>query len=937
MDFLRDKALEILNSHSDHLHEIIVVVPSMRAIMFFAQHMSGRAHVATIAPDVMTMDQFMCRMAGGEVTDHSKLLITLLNVARQRVPERCTSLSEFMSWGPLLLNDFNAIDEHLISPSHILNNTARARILEQWHPDSIPQKGPLEKKFEKFYDALYDIYTDFIRALNEFNYYTRGLIYRIASEKAEKNQSFFAKKVYFLGFNALTGSEEYLVRKLIEAGKAELIGDFDEYYTTIYPFHEAGTFFRKLNKSNLLSDKTVLTKSLSEDPKFIVNHSVTGKIEQTYVLAHIIKSLQSGGYSDFNNVAVVLPDDSMLFPLLNHLPKIDSGINVTMQLPLDKLPVFQWIVSYIKALEFASRKDNSYFFYYLHIREIFGNALSNRFFDFHKINDLLQHISRNNLIFLTEEMIRDKAGITEENLFKIVSSPAELFSSARSLVELGIKRSDALTLFESEQLYMIREVLNEIEDQAVSWPSDFFTLREIPFFLEGIASSYGISLKGEPVQGLQVMGMLETRLLNFDVVIVLSSNEDLFPKNNEYHSIIPYDIAREYGLPEFRHHQAVISYHFFQLLRNSNEIHLVSYQPAVGTDQQLPSRFIYQCKWELARHNPNITFKEINYSQPLRINRHQGVFALKKDVRFRSSLIRKLTEVGISPTDLANYIERPKDFYTRYLLGIKETEDVVEDLDSRISGTVIHEILKELYSPFLNERFPSKDALLALRERAEYAMDHHLTHKYPQIDWNKGKNYLSKFIANQMVLNQINSDLVRIKNNEKTMADRVIRFLEHRMEMFLPQILDKPVKLYGVIDRVEEQDGIYHIIDYKTGKYDISTKSKYDLSKIDFLDAKSRVHAGKSLQLICYMLMLADNLGEGDYNFMASLNFLRYKGNIEQYLYDSENAKNTARKDDLKLFNSANLNVFRNWVIDLIREMLDIEMHPYLNELSDIQ
>ncbi len=937
MTFLKEKVSELYNRHPDDLHDIVIVLPSQRSILFFLTYLAEICPKTAIAPDVMTMDQFVSRIAGSEITEYSKLLLALLKVARNRVPDRCTSLSEFMSWGPMLLQDFSAIDDHLIDPGQILTNTTRAKLLEQWQPNADARKGPLEEKFEKFYEALNDLYCDFKTYLEQNAFNTRGSIRREASKRIRTHQNLPGCKVYFLGFNALTGSELDIVIHLVKSGKAEYIGDFDSYYCTRFPSHEAGTFYRKLSKHGILSENSSMSDSLSTDQKSIVHHCVSGRIEQTNVLAGLIRSMQKHGRMDFTRVAVVLPDETMLFPLLNHLPKINGGINVTIQLPLESLPFFQWLLSYVGAVEFAGRNKEKGGFYYRHLIEIFGNPLSYRFFDFHKVNNLLFRIRQDNIIFLSSEEIRDQLGITDTEHFRLCSTSVELIRSAGSLVGLGICKSSSLPLFELEQLHMLREVLNELTENVTEWPEDFIGMKEVPVFLKGMATSYGLSLTGEPVEGLQVMGMLETRLLDFDTVFILSSNDNILPKNSDFSSIIPYDVALAHGLPEHRQQQAVLSYHFYQLVRNAKEVHLISFEPTLGTDHSMPSRFIYQCKWELARYNTKIDFREVNYTQPIAESRHPGDFRLKKDAQFQSDLRSILSKKGISPTDLANYIERPKDFYMRYLLGIRDSEEVVEDLDSRIAGTVIHETLKELYLPFVNRSFPSRNELLELRQNAESVLTRNLAKNFPHIDWSVGKSYLNKRIAHQMVINQINSDLKRSQESADSLNGRTIRFLEHRMETFIGKNTESSVKLHGVLDRVDEESGLYHIIDYKTGKIFQNQPAHYDLSNIDFFDKEKRVRAGKPLQLICYMIMLAGQVGNASHHFAALLSFIRYRGGSEKYLFKYKSGSRfDLNNKDSYCFNPEDVEQCKDIVVAILNEMLDID-HPenqYLVELK---
>lgn len=923
MSFLRSVAANIFDEHRDHLQDLTVVLPSQRSCLFFLKYLAEMAHTAVISPDVLTMEQFATRIAGQEPTEYSKLLLALMEAARQHAPERCTSLSEFMSWGPIVLNDFNALDEHLIDPTLILTNTARAKILEQWQVQPNIEKGELERKFEAFYESLPKLYTAFVELLLQKKFTTRGLVYRKATERVYE-QMRAGNKVYFIGFNALTKAEYELIAKLLNAQYAEFIGDFDQYYCTHVSNHEAGTFYRKWKEKGILSVKSFITNDLLTKEKNIYHHLVTGRAHQTQILSQLIEQKKENGVSDFRRVAVVLPDETMLFPILHHLPKMQDGINVTMQMPLDKLPVYQWIVSFIKAIEFVSRSESKGQFYYRHIKDVLSHPISFSFFDTTKIYKLLQEITENNLIFISHSKVNEALFDSSSSLFAPVISPQELIDKTLSIIELGIKRVNRNDVLQAEQLFMVQEVFSELKEVVAGLSSDFLKLQDLGLFMDSTAAAYGISLRGEPVQGLQIMGMLETRLLDFDTVFVLSANDDVLPKSSVYQSVIPYDIAVAHGLPEHRHQQAVYSYHFYQLLRNSKEIHLLSYLPVAGTQLAIPSRYTYQLAWELAAENPAIRYADIHHSLTPKVSSQSFDFQIKKDKPFVRDVIQKLKIKGLSPTHLANYIERPKDFYTHYILGLQDEDEVVEQADARIKGNAVHNTLKRLYKPFLNKEFPSADELEEMEPLIDPILEEELHNELPNADWSSGRNYLEKFLTRQMILNQLQLDKNRLKSNHLIKKHSSIVYLENPFKTHLnvPEIGE--IKLYGIVDRIEKNGRHYHIIDYKTGA--APANKHFDLTGIDFFDKEKRKKAGKPLQLMCYMLMVADSLGAEDAVFSASLHFIKVKKDNEKYIFKQRNGNNYSFEDlTLITHSKEELETYRAVVIDLIQEIIDLE------------
>lgn len=905
MKFLEYIADLLVSEHNGKLINLLIVVPTQRARVYLLRNLAEKSENPTIAPHIMTMDQWMSKVAALEVASPVRLYAELFQVGKKCLNQRCKNLTDFLSWGPQVVRDFDAIDQQLINPKSILTNTARAKSLEYWEPNR--HKGHLEQIFEEFYNSLPALYEEFKNRLQSSNLATRGMVYRKAAELIDTYTS-AEEKIYFIGFNALTKSEYKVIKTLVDQNKAELISDFDTYYTTETANHEAGRFYNLLVNKRLLSEKSILTDHLLKTSKKITHHRISGKTHQVDIVAQIVQRLKERKIEDFREVAIVLPDESMLFPLLHHLPSVDSGINVTMNIPLIKAPVFQWLTKFLRATDFAAQNGGKY--YFRHLQSILTDGVAQLIFSNTSISQFLEKINQENRIFIEAHALNSVLLPNTKELFKDLIRPSEILSIALEIFEQAFHHLSNLHIFEAEQISLIRKFLQELNETLNAFQTESLCNKEVLYLMEEAAEPYGINLLGEPLEGIQIMGMLETRLLDFQHVILLSANDDIIPGNPSYQSIIPYDIAVAYELPEFRYQQAIKSYHYYRLLQRAEEIHLLSYSPASGSEEGTPSRFIYQIQWELCEKNKNIQFSEENHNQFIRTTPHPGIFIIEKDEFFIKELKQKLFEKGITPSHLANYLERPESFYTSYLLELREYEEIEEDANVKITGNIVHDTLQKLYSPYLNQIL-TQNVLKNMMGNAEAVLQSCLEEKYGFMDWNKGKNFLASKIILQMIKNQIQLDLETVQNNKNEI---VILHLEEQFscQISIPSI-NGYVRLYGKIDRIQSENNLIRIIDYKTGSVKQNVQ-KLNLNNLQ--NEKKRSKSGKEVQLLSYLIMVLKNEHfRGKSYFSASLNFLRNSKGISVPLSEEKN----------ECFNADMIESCEIYIRSILREMLTIE------------
>ncbi len=832
---------------------LCIVFQNQRARVFFKHHLRLLKERTAWMPEIYTIEEFVQRLTPLKILDPTDLLFEFYRVYKET--GGTDTFEQFFQWGPILIDDFNDADHYLVSAKKLFSYLTDAKAMELWDPED----GVLTdfqarylffwRSFEKWYEAFRN------RLIEQRKAY-QGLAFRDTAENIkERIDKSPWSKILFAGFNALSNAEEKIIRTLIQSGKAETAWDADRYYTR-NESHEAGRFIRKYLKEWHLGNEKNETDFFSDPEKNVRVIGIARAAGQAKVAGDILAELQKET-PDMDQTAVVLADESLLFPVLHSIPDAIASVNVSMGLPLRHTPLFDFVEAFFDLHENADRfqRAEDMFnnkFYYKDVVKILRHPFM-KFLDpkglFRSITDPIR--KENNLFLSLKEL---KTGIQALHLpFAVrlfdpwtdikgaIGFFRELFREMRERI-LDTEFHKA----ELEYLNAFSRILNRIESLTDTYSTDM-NIKSFRILTREIMSMTRLPFTGEPLQGLQIMGMLETRSIDFENVIMLSVNENILPSAKTTNSLIPFDIRREFGLPTYREKDAIFAYNFYRLLQRAKNIFLLYNTETDIFGKGEVSRFVAQLMVEWPRYNSKIKIHESFFSLPVSdhsLNKDHGTIAIGKD----ESVLKKLHAVfqsGISPTRLNSYILCPLQFYFRYVAGIRETDEIEESVEAGTLGSVIHKALEDLFTEFVGKTVRPED-VDAMNSRTPSAVRKAYADVYKKGDIDFGKNHLLLHITIKLV-----RDFLEKQRN--LLSKTEILFLEKNLRAELP-VGSSKIVLTGKIDRAERTDGDITIIDYKTG----GVKDK-DLAAASISDAVFDSDLSKSFQLLCYAYLYRKN------------------------------------------------------------------------------
>ncbi|WP_299883374.1 PD-(D/E)XK nuclease family protein [uncultured Lacinutrix sp.] len=834
--------LEDLNKKNKNVSDLVFILPSRRAGIFLKKELATVLNKTIFAPIVLSIEEFVEELAQLKSITNTELLFEFYNTYINLTPKKEREPFEsFCKWAQILLQDFNEIDRYLIQQDKIFNYLAAIKELDHWSLDN--DKTEIVKNYLKFWDKLKFYYKDYTEVLIKNKVGYQGLIYREAVENIQNYcNSNTTKQHVFLGFNALNTAEETIIQELLKNDLGEVYWDIDATFFN-NTIHDAGLFTRQ-HKNNW--------KYFAKEPyNWITNHYASQKNIQIYGIPKNIGQAKTIGLilkkiSDKNpklkSTAVVLGDENMLIPVLNSIPSNIEKLNVTMGFPLSSIP----LASLFERL-FSIHKKGSITFYYKDVISVLSHQFIRPLFDNESINHaskLIETIQKNNLAYLSISDLKshnnsvidilfgnwhNNARISLENCFKIIKKIKENLS--------GDKEANTLSL---EYLFRFNTLFNELLrlNENYKHINDISALFSI---YKELLSSETLDFQGEPLQGLQVMGMLESRVLDFETVIISSVNEGVLPSGKTNNSFIPFDVKLENNLPTYKEKDAVYTYHFYRLLQRAKNVYILYNTEADVLTGGEKSRFINQLELEGIHQ---IEHKIVTPKVPRIENK-------LNEIEKTTSVIQKLKTIakqGFSPSSLTNYIRNPLDFYYQKLLGVKDLDEVEETVAANTMGTVVHDTLEALYKPFLGQIL-KVEAIESMKPQVETTIKHFFECAYKDGDMTKGKNLIIFEIAKRYVENFLKMEIEDLKqgNTIKIIA------LEDKTELPLsiPE-LDFEININGTVDRVDEYNGITRIIDYKTGKV---LQNQVEIINWEDISTDYKKYS-KSFQILAYAYMM---------------------------------------------------------------------------------
>lgn len=838
------ETLDAILKTTKSFEDVVFILPSQRAKVFLKQTLKDKISVGFL-PETLNIEQFIQQVSGIEKADSIQLLFHFYTIYKS-LEEKPDSFDTFSSWAFTVLQDFNEIDQHLVNTREIFVYIRDIQRLKKWSVTGTFKETEFIKDHYAFLEKLNNFYNPLYQFLLEKKIGYQGLMYREACNNIdaylETNQQ---KKYFFIGFNALNKAEEFLFQKVLETSNSDIYWDLDE--QLFNSNHQAGNFIRKYKKEWKFYEKNTL-KTLSNKLSQPKNIQVIGASKNTTQIKYAGEILEN--FSDFKNTALILADETLLPITLNSLPKNINAINITMGYPLKDIPttsllfsIFQLFISQEKLQKTAENqfyhKDVVRFLKHQSIYKLLSQNNASL------VDDFTEEIGKENLIFIDIDSLVELLKKSEDNIQKVVLSLFSSFTTVANFLDRILKLIDLLkedvTDLEKEYLFRFYTAFTQLKTLQNTY--NYFTdLKTLMLFFRQLITSETLSFQGEALRGMQLMGMLETRVLDFENIILTSTNEGVLPASSQQNTFIPFDVKVNFGLPTYREKDAIFSYHFFRLMQRAKNVYILynTEHDAFGSGEK--SRFVTQL--EMMRDDviyKNISPKVISNKQQLKeVHKNEATFARLKE----------LAKKGISPSALTNYLYNPISFYKQKVLKIKEFDDVEETVAFNTLGTVVHETLDELYTPFVS-KFLSLANIKQMQKDAKDLVTKHFELQFKNGDLTKGKNRLIFEVANRFVTNFLNKEkeLLEDKNNQL----KIVATEENLAAEIEIEGLDFKVKLHGQVDRVDELNGVLRIIDYKTGMVTGS-----NLKVPEFENLRDEKHL-KAIQVLLYTYLFTKN------------------------------------------------------------------------------
>ncbi|MFN5417465.1 MAG: PD-(D/E)XK nuclease family protein [Flavobacteriia bacterium] len=857
------------------LQNWVIILPSERAKQYIQKALFEEIKKPFFAPKMLTVNNWVAQQSKKAVIDKTHLLLELYEI-HQAYPssEIDTSFDEFLSWGRMLMSDFDEIERYLVDSNLLFRNLKDIKEIENWSFNSTEELTENQKKYLAFWDRLGSYFIQLQNKLSEKNTCMLGSVYR---NLAENTPVFFQdeeKHYLFAGFNALSKAEMQLFKNLIDAKKGHILFDSDSYYLKDN-FHEAGYFIRKFRDFIQSKDMNLVRNELltsSKEIEIISCSQLTGQVKVAQTLLNQIPE------EEFSETMVLLADESLIIPLLQNIPKHVKKANITLGLPLRSTALLTWIELIFNIQEgFIRYKRAS--IYHKDLLAMWNHPFFNEILSDEErqiVYKKEKEIQSRNIIFqsLKNAQISEKS----DAILKILFEPWE---NSWSLAIKNMRLMNQL-LYEGfdpnkEENKLEKAIIQRFDEVIIDFQNCIdesfpeMSLRSFKTLFNQEWTTENIAYYGNPIDGVQVMGLLETRLLDFKNIIVLGLNEGKMPPSNAINSLIPMDLRKFVGLPTVRDKQGLFAHHFYRLLHGAEKVYITYHNGVDSIAFAEKSRFVAQIEMELAKSNPNIKITKRDYT----ILQENKESTDKKIVK-TPEIIEQLDFLfanGLSPSMVKKYFTCPLDFYFQYVLKFGEEKKVEEELESNTFGTLIHTVLENLYQKFNEEKagksapnLTEKDIDFMLKSFEPLLFEEFKTYFNGDAQaFLTGKNFLSYSMSIEMCKQFLLSEKQFFQKNP--LAVIRIKALEMAVDTTLELDLfgeKKSIKLKGFIDRVDEIDGQIRILDYKTGKVDIkdvaNAMPNFQGTELEYL-LKSTEKTKHFFQLMTYLFLFYQKTG----------------------------------------------------------------------------
>jgi CRISPR/Cas system-associated exonuclease Cas4 (RecB family) len=839
--FLENIARSVNSEFGNTLNRHCLVFPNRRAGLYFMKYLAAKISKPVWAPAIYTVNELFRSYSSLQIASNEVLLFELYKVYRRLMnsPER---FDDFYFWGDMLLDDFDDVDKYLVDAQLLFRNVSDIKTIDQQFGGLSDYQIEIIKKFWVNFDrekltreksgfidiwsVLNDLYIGFRHSLKEQNIAYEGMIFREMAEN--KGEEFYSGlewyMVHFIGFNALNECEKVVMQRFRKAGKARFYWDYDNSYIINGKLNSAGFFMRENLKQfgNDMPSEWVYDTLLSAGSPAVRRRvfESSSDVAQVKILPELVNQLPDLSEETAHNTAIILADENLLMPVLTSLPENIGDINITMGYPIKHSLVYTLIRHLMELQRNASFTGETVRFGYKDVIGIMKHPLMAGFLS-EADKAILNKITETNLLWVSLDHFAHSTDL--EMVFTRPATSAMLslyFKNILSLIASGNENKpdpsgnkSASQNIRNEFIYRVMLSLNRLET-IVNRGDVFFSTETYMRILDKLLRIQSVPFSGEPLSGIQIMGILETRALDFKNLIILSVNEGVLPSASTGSSFIPFSLREAFRLPSFNHQESIYAYHFYRLLQRAENVTFLYNSNSEGLRTGEMSRFLVQMKYdsvlkpefldlsfEIKSHG---TIGEKIERTEEHINQLNSQFLDKNNVRI------------LSPSAINTWLNCRMKFYYRYVNGLKEPEYLTKDIDPAMLGEILHNIMKKLYNDFIGEVLTKERIDLIIRDKPllERTIINSIGEKF-------GGEAEMAVEGNELIIRDVLlAYVLKILRTDKSLAPFSILYLESAFS-FPVSIssgdLSTDVSTGGKVDRIDIAEGVIRIVDYKTG------------------------------------------------------------------------------------------------------------------------
>jgi hypothetical protein len=750
--------------------------------------------------------------------------------------EKPNSFETFLGWSTPLLKDLNTIDQYLVDRKAFFSYMSSLHEIRAWGQS----QDKLIQDYKAFWERLPEMYYEFMHRLEESGKTTPGMCYRMSTELLETFLQHNSKTQFvFCGFNALSPSEIFIVRELITQGRAQVFWDIDKKMLDD-ELHQAGRFIRNYISSwpEYKQQPFDQAHTFFHAPKNIEVTEVQQQVGQAKEIGSILAKMDH--QRDWSKIAVVLADESLLMPLLYALPTSIEKLNITMGFPLDQHPT----AIFVNALLKMALRQTAKGFYFADVESVLSMPETKALFasSASSLDTVLEQAKKDHRGYVDTAFIKaivpKAAHERVDTLFRLNGTPDQWVADILEVLPLfyDVQQSQAIKQAYSLAVEKLMVLLSQIKEVAAAL-NQTFSFSLLRNLYSQLSAGQKLNFVGAPLEGLQILGVLETRAIDFDNVLMAGVNEGLLPGQSEQPSWIPYEVKKAFGLPTQDEQDAIFTYHFYRLMYRASKVKLFYNGTTDGIQVGERSRFIRQWAFDCPQaHKWQEHTQEVPFVPPP--SSHKSV---PKTAAVMEKLV-ELAKIGFSPSGLNVFVKDGYAFYKRYLLGLREEDELETFFSHKTYGTLIHNALEELYTPHVGKQLTQADCKEMIA-RVDTVVDEIVKREHPQNI--SGKNVLALVAIKRNIQNVITHEQADIQQGN------IIEIIALEQKLSMTQAvagIDAPVTFKGTVDRVDKHNGTIRVLDYKTGQ-------TQDLGIMDWTDLAYDPERGQARQLLLYAML----------------------------------------------------------------------------------